>query len=102
MHRKFFNAMYVLNIAMQAIFSLLSPIALGALVSWILVSRAGVGEWIYVVLILLGVGSGFVGMVRFVLSAMSGVERLENEQAADEGRRRKEKREGNVGNEKGK
>ena len=102
MHKKFFNAMYVLNIAMQAIFSLLSPIALGALVSWILVSRAGVGEWIYVVLILLGVGSGLVGMVRFVLSAMSGVERLEKEQAADEGRRRKEKREGNVGNEKGK
>ena len=102
MHRKFFNAMYVLNIAMQAIFSLLSPIALGALVSWLLVSRAGVGEWIYVVLILLGVGSGLVGMVRFVLSAMSGVERLEKEQAADEGRRRKEKREGNVGNEKGK
>ena len=92
MHRKFFNAMYVLNIAMQAIFSLLCPIALSVLVAWLLVSRAQVGEWIYVVLILLGVGSGLIGMVRFVLSSMSGIERLEREQENEAKRRREQMR----------
>ena len=50
-------------------------------------SKLSAPEWLYVLFIILGVGSGLVGMVRFVLSSMSGIERLEAEQ--EEGKRRK-------------
>ncbi len=80
MYNKFFNAMYVFNTVLQAIITLASPVAVGIFFAWLLTERAGVGDWIYVVLIILGVMSGLVSMVRFVLSAMAGIERLENEQ----------------------
>ena len=67
MHRKFFNAMYVFNIVIQSIISLVSPIAVGILIAWLLTEKAGVGGWIYVVLIILGVISGLFSMVRFTL-----------------------------------
>lgn len=96
MHRKFFNAMYVFNIAMQAIISLVSPIAVGVLLSWLLTEKAGVGSWIYVVLIILGVISGLFSMVRFTLSSMAGIQRLENEQARAELERKKQLKERSI------
>ena len=73
--------MYVFNAVTGAIVTLVSPVAVGIFFAWLLTERAGVGDWIYVVLIILGVMSGLVGMVRFVLSSMAGIERLEGEQA---------------------
>ena len=90
MHKRFFNAMYVFNVILQAFFSLLTPVALGFAIAWLLVAKLSVGEWAYVVFIILGVGSGLVGMVRFVLSSMSGIERLEREQELEEKKRRAE------------
>lgn len=89
MHRKFFNAMYVFNIVIQSIISLVSPIAVGILIAWLLTEKAGVGGWIYVVLIILGVISGLFSMVRFTLSSMAGIQRLENEQAEEERKRKR-------------
>ena len=90
MHRKFFNAMYAFNIIIQSFMTLLSPIALTVFVSWLLVSRGWIGEWIYVPLVVLGVGAGLIGMVRFVMSSMAGIERLENEQAQIEKNRKRQ------------
>lgn len=94
MHRKFFNAMYVFNVVLQAFFTLLTPIAIGFFSAWLLVSRLAAPEWLYVVFIILGVGSGLLGMVRFVLSSMSGIERLESEQAAQDKGHKRERTEG--------
>ena len=76
----FVGALYVLNIVSQAIFTLATPIALGFLLSWLLVSWLGAPTWIYAILITLGALSGFYTMIKFVLSAMSAFERLEKEQ----------------------
>lgn len=92
MHKKFFNAMYVFNIALGAISSLVTPIALGFFLAWLLVTRLGAPEWLYVVFIIIGVASGLVGMVRFVLSSMAGLERLEDEQQAERKRLLREAR----------
>ena len=87
MHKKFFNAMYVFNVVLQAFFSLLTPVALGFGIAWLLVNKLSVGEWVYVVMIIIGVGSGLLGMVRFVLSSMAGIERLEREWEIEEKKR---------------
>lgn len=70
---------YVLNIAIQAIFTLLFSIALSFGLGYLFVEVAGGPEWIYVIAILLGVGSGIASMVKFVISAMQGYNRLEAE-----------------------
>ncbi len=71
--------LYVLNIVMQAFFSLLFTVAVLTGVGYLLVTFAGVGEWVYIPLILVGVAWGVISMVRFILVAMAGLDRLEKE-----------------------
>jgi formate hydrogenlyase subunit 3/multisubunit Na+/H+ antiporter MnhD subunit len=78
-YRKLVNALYLINIISQAIFTLAIPIALGFGVSWLLVNHLCVGSWIYALLITIGAISGFVSMIKFVLSAMNALEHLEKE-----------------------
>lgn len=80
-----YSAFYVINIVFQSIFTLLWQIALGLLVGWIFVTLVGAPEWIYVPLILVGVATGLVSMVRFILTAMKALEHIEEQ-------RRKKKR----------
>ncbi len=96
MHKRFFNAVYIFNVVIQSIISLASPIAVGVFISWLLTEKAGVDSWIYIVFIMLGVISGLVSMVRFLLSSMAGIQRLENEQRQDEIKRKKQMRERSV------
>ena len=74
-----YSAFYVMNIVFQSIFTLLWQIALALFVGWIFVEFVGAPEWAYVPLILLGVGTGLVSMVRFILTAMKSLERLEEQ-----------------------
>ncbi len=78
--KNFMNAMYALNIIIQAFISLLTPVGLGLFLGWLLTAKLSAPDWSYVVLILLGVGAGLISMVRFLLSALAGLERLEAEQ----------------------
>ena len=80
-----YSAFYVINIVFQSIFTLLWQIALGLFVGWIFVTLVGAPEWIYVPLILVGVATGLVSMVRFILTAMKALEHIEEQ-------RRKKKR----------
>ena len=79
MYKKFVSALYVVNIVSQAIFTLLIPIGLGALISYLLTEFANVGPWIWAVTIPLGAISGIYSMIKFILSAMAGLDRLEKE-----------------------
>ena len=74
-----YSAFYVINIVFQSIFTLLWQIGLALLVGWIFVGFVGAPNWIYVPLILLGVATGLVSMVRFIITAMSALERLEEQ-----------------------
>ena len=70
---------YALNIILQSLFSLLFTAAISYGIGYLLVSYAGVGKWVYIPLLLGGLGVGIVSMVRFILSAMAGLERLEDQ-----------------------
>ena len=80
MHKKLFNALYALNVIGQAIFTLLIPAALFFAIGWALNTYLGVGGWIYAVTVTLGVLLGFYSMIKFTVSAMRALERLEDEQ----------------------
>ena len=82
-----YSAFYVINIVFQSILTLVWQIAVGLLVGWIFVTFVGAPEWIYVPLILAGVATGLVSMVRFILAAMKALERIEEQ------RRKKKKTE---------
>jgi uncharacterized membrane protein YcjF (UPF0283 family) len=68
---------YILNIIAQALFSLLFSVAVFFGIGYLAVNSWGAPSWVYVPLILVGVGVGFVSMVKFILSAMAGLDRLE-------------------------
>ena len=72
--------MYAFNIILQAFWSLLFPIGAGVLVGWLMTEKCGMGSYVFVILILLGVFVGIISMIRFLLSALAGLERLEKEQ----------------------
>ena len=80
MHKKLFNALYALNIICQAIFTLIIPTAFAFAIGWALNTYLGVGGWIYAVTVTIGVLCGFYSMIKFTLSAMRALERLEKEQ----------------------
>lgn len=79
MYKKLVSALYVLNIVSQAIFTLLIPIGLGVLVSYLLTRFTSAPSWIWAVLVVLGAMSGLYSMIKFILSAMAGLDRLEKE-----------------------
>ena len=74
-----YSTFYVFNIIFQSIFTLLWQIGTAVLVGWIFVRFVNAPEWVYVPLILLGVATGLVSMVRFILTAMKSLERLEEQ-----------------------
>lgn len=82
MYRKIVNATYVINIIFQAFLTLLMPAGLCFLISWLLVSYAGAPKWLYAPLLIVGVLVGLFSMIKFVISAMSALERLEAESEA--------------------
>lgn len=79
MYKRFVGAMYVINIIAQAIVTLLIPAAILFAAAWLFVERCGAPEWLYAVMITLGIMSGFVSMIRFVIRASEGLERMENQ-----------------------
>ena len=78
-YKRFVGAMYVMNIIAQAIVTLLIPAAILFAIAWLFVAKCGAPEWLYAVMITLGIMSGFVSMIRFVIRASEGLERMENQ-----------------------
>ena len=76
-YKKIITPLYVINIAFQSLISLVSPIAIMFLISWLLVKYTAVGTWIYALLIMIGVFSGLYSMVSFILSATRALEAIE-------------------------
>ena len=72
-----YSAIYVVNIVFQSIFTLLWQMAIGFGAGWLLVRFAGAPGWVYVVTILAGLATGLVSMVRFILSAMTALDKIE-------------------------
>ena len=78
-YHKLLTPLYVINIVLQAMISLISPIAVMFFFAWLLVTRLAVGSWIYVVFIMIGVFSGLYSMVVFILGAMRTLDAIEKQ-----------------------
>ena len=76
---KAYSTFYVINIVFQSIFTLLWQIFAALAVGWIFVEKLNAPRWLYVPLILVGVGTGLISMVRFILAAMRSLERIEEQ-----------------------
>ena len=81
MYKKLVNALYIFNIISQAIFTLIIPIVFGFGLSWLLTAYLSAPRWIYAIFITLGAVSGFYSMIKFVLSAMAALDRLEKDRS---------------------
>ena len=82
---KAYSAVYVINIVLQSIFSLLFQVGACTLVAWLAVSKLDAPEWVYVPAVLFGVFTGIFTMIRFVISSMQALERLEKQKEGDNG-----------------
>ena len=72
--------LYLLNIIFQSFLNLLTPIGIGLLISYILTAYTGAPSWIWAALTVFGVFVGLFSMIKFILSAMAALDRLEKEQ----------------------
>ena len=75
--RRTYSFIYVINIVSQAIFTMLMHIGFSLLLSWLLVDKCGAPNWIYAIIIILGVVTGLISMIKFILSTMYALDRLE-------------------------
>ena len=82
---KAYSTVYVVNIIIEAIFSLLFQIGICTGLAWLLVNKLSAPEWVYIPAILFGVFTGIAGMIRFILRAMNSLERLEKERNGEDG-----------------
>lgn len=87
-----YSTFYVINIAFQSIFTLLWQIGAAMLVGWLFVSYLSAPPWIYVPLIVVGVISGLVSMVRFIISSMKALERIEEQRKVKAKKRNQEEK----------
>ena len=93
MYRKITDAIHLLNILFQALYTLVLPIGIGALASHLLTKYTSVGGWIWAVLIITGVMTGLYSMIKFILSATKNLDRLiKNREQNDEDLRRKQEK----------
>lgn len=88
MYKKFINAVSLLNLLGQAIYSLALPIALGALAAFLLTEYASAPSWIWAILMTLGALIGLYSMVKYILTATAGMDRMKKQQIADEEQKR--------------
>ena len=92
MYNKMVRFLYGVQVLMQAIACLLTPIALGTLGAWLLVRYALVDTWIYAVLILVGTLIGLWSMIRFVLKVSAQLSAIDRASEQKERERRRAQR----------
>ena len=80
-YNKFISPLYTLNIIFQALISLVAPIIIMLTAAWLLVKYEVCGNWIYVVLILLGVIQGFRSMIVFIINASRALDALQEQKS---------------------
>lgn len=84
MLRRGFSALYIINLITTSIFTLLFDVGIFVLIAWLLTSKLSVGLWVYIPAVLLGLGIGILSMIKFILTSMRALERLDEEQAEKE------------------
>ncbi len=88
MPKKIFSFVYALNYIMQAAITMLVPAGLIIGGGWLLNNRCGVGKWVMVVAIILGVLAGIYSLFHFIISTMNHIDPTEQEGGQDDERKR--------------
>ncbi len=93
MYKKFISAFRLLNVLFQSIYSLVLPIGIGALASFLLTKYASAPEWIWAVLMVIGTFGGLYSMIKYIISATASIDRMEKQSLEDsEAKKRKEEK----------
>ncbi|MBQ7363321.1 MAG: hypothetical protein IJW48_02605 [Clostridia bacterium] len=77
--RRGYSTVYIINILTTSIFTLLFDVGFFVLLAWLLTSKLGAPEWLYVPAVLLGLVIGITSMLKFILASMKTLERLDGE-----------------------
>ena len=85
-----YSTFYVFNIAFQSIITLLWNIGAAFLAGWLFVRFLNAQPWIYVPLIIIGVITGFTSMIRFILTSMKALDKLEEQKRLKAKKRKQE------------
>lgn len=83
MPKKIFSFVYALNYISQVAFMMLVPAALIIGGGWLLTNRCGLGKWVLVVSIVLGIVCGMYSMITFLLRSAACVDPTESAQKGD-------------------
>lgn len=83
MHHKILNAFKLLNMLFQGFYTLALPIGAGAVASFLLTKYASAPSFIWAIFLTLGVFIGLYSMIRFILSSIDSMDRLEKQREID-------------------
>lgn len=83
MHHKILNAFKLLNMLFQGFYTLALPIGAGAVASFLLTKYASAPSFIWAIFLTLGVFIGLYSMIRFILSSIDSMNRLEKQREID-------------------
>ncbi len=92
MYGKFVRLLYDMQMLVQGLFCLASPIGLSVLGAWLLVTYASVGTWIYALLVVSGTFIGLYSMISFILKVSRQSAALERAAEEKEKQRRRARR----------
>ena len=87
MPKKLFQTVYAFQYLSQAAFSLLFPAGVFVLGGWLLNRYCGLGRWILIVAIVLGVLLGFGAMISFLLKTAYAIDPTAKEDNHDAARK---------------
>ena len=85
MHKKVYNAAFLINVIFQAFFNLMFPMAAGFFAGYVLTEKLSFPQWWYAVLLVAGLAVGLFSMIKFLLYALDAFEKTEAAQRAGNG-----------------
>ena len=79
MHKDVFRFTYALNYVFQVTVCILTPAAIWIGLGWLCCNRWGMDRWVMIPAIILGVVTGFVSMIRFLMTSARVIDPTDSE-----------------------
>ncbi|MBO7195859.1 MAG: hypothetical protein J6V80_00820 [Clostridia bacterium] len=79
MNKRLINVLHMMNMIFQAFYTLLLPVGIGALISYLLTKNDLVDSWIWALLLTVGFLMGLYSMIKFILTATKNIENMERQ-----------------------
>ena len=95
MYKKFISAFQMLNILFQSLYCLALPMAIGAVISFLITRFLGAPKWVWAIFLTFGAISGLYSMIKYALIATKALEALDRgrDNRSNAEREREERRE---------